>query len=327
MATFFGDKTPALWLPERAFLHFDRLSKKLTIFIPTWFIFLKVFDYWLGTKPIHDWWWYAAAGLFAKIDDISFWIVVAGLLAARNVMKAWFSLPQLASGVSESATSGDLRRTAAFTIAVWMVYLGIMYPTNGTFFVPFPKEERAAQILEGLTNLGLASAFLVYFLLGIITLRRASALKKAGFDCNRLLQCARLLANAPLSFVIAVVAGVFFFPAIQWGAQYLNSHTAVTWWNWAMFHPHPFKEVLGGAIGGCFLVVLYFLPWFWFIRPARRLLCDHCSLKINWFVLIPLIALQQGIPALLILLWREIKQSKGDFQFALLVECKEDSTK
>jgi hypothetical protein len=318
---FFSDATPAIWLPGESFRQFDVVSRWLLIIAPCLLLLLKTYDRWLSTSPSQQWYWYLASGCFGKIDDLSFWIVVAGLLAARNVIKAWASLPNLPPNISRCASVGDLRRLISIVGLIWAVYLAVMYKTNGTFFHDVGRAQRGAQVLEGLTNMALILLFYIYWLLGVITLRYSEDLGAKGTNCKSLEEAAHLLANAPLTFLAATVAGFLLFPFVKWAGQGLYQQTGFSWLDWSMFAPQPLKEILGGFVGACLLVIMYFLPWFWFVPQAKKLLCGNCCFRINWLLFILLVIVQGGIPALIVLYYREVIARKGTVKVALLVHC------
>jgi hypothetical protein len=324
MLAWFNDSTPALWLPERAFDHVDHLSKRLLMATPLIFIGLKILDEHLSGPNASRGWYCIIAGFFAKIDNISFWVVIGGLLSARNAIKAWAQLPPLGKNDSVPVTSGDLRRTVVLALIIVSIYVAVMYPSNGTFFKPVPKQERPAQVLEGLTNCVLAGLFYFFLLAGQVVARRALYLVSVNdpaFTADNRKRCASLLANAPFCVFTAAIGGITFWPLVKYFGSLGYTHLGYAWLDWTAFKPNPWSEVVGGALGGIGLNVAYFLPWLTLFWDSKRILPPGCRLRINKFWITLIIALQGGILSLISSAIKDLTGKVAAFEFFFRVEC------
>jgi hypothetical protein len=325
--SYVSSETAALLLPRKAFEHLNRLSLLLMWCIPPLFILIKIFDRLLSERVSHGWSWCIKSGFFSKIDDLSFWIIIAGLLATRNIMKARILLSSSTSGsgeVAETITSSELKSILWVIFAASGIYVAVRYPTHGTFFNPAIREQRAAQVLEGLMNLALVPPFYIYLMIGHLTLRRAERLiaeKNPKFTCAERKRCAELIGNAPCVMLFAALGGALLFPVIKWAGDFIFKKTHSTFWNWELFQPEPWSEVLFGWIGGVFIVFLYFLPWFVLIKPAGKILCDGCRFRFNWLWMVGLVLIQQAPTTMLIFILKEMLGKQSEFGLVLKVLC------
>lgn len=297
-----GSDNPVVWLPQNFFLEFYDYAKLLIWTIPVAFIAIKVLDRHLEF-PGQDATWYIAAGFFGKIDDLSFWVLIAALLSTAGIMKAATLLPPLPPTISECIKQRELRFCGIATAIAIALYLLVMALTGGTFFNKLPPDHRHAQVLEGCLNVLLVIVFYWYFGVSLSVFRRFSKAVAATSGVplsEELKRAGQLILNAPLTILTALCTSLAFFPLVKYLGEKSFMHFGYRWLNWTMFRPEPFSEVANGIVAALFMVALMFLPYLALYFSGSKILRQRCRISFNWTLLVLLFTLQAGPAAVAI---------------------------
>lgn len=262
-----------------------RLAKVTVCAVPLLFILLKMLDR-LVRDQNTPWWRDIASGYFGKIDDLSFWVLVSGLLSVLMVCAA---LGQLLSSRDPTETGWPIRRFHVFAwLAVSLLaicgYLIGIYLTNGTFFIDLARPERIAQVPEGLLNVFMVCFIYFYCVLGIQAARavcvRLRAVNAPPIEKSTLL-AAEYLLNISFSFLLGALLAFLAVYCLQWLGALLYRWTGLGFFDWSMFKPNPLSELVDSLVAVAFITVIFFLPLLAFFPMIRTALPSWVRMRLN----------------------------------------------
>src|SRR5258706_8660157 len=305
---------PALWITENGVQVLRHLARTFLWAAPLSLIAIKIYDRHLE-YPAAPWQDALLSGFFGKIDDLSFWVVVAGLLSIINLMTATRCLGPYTGLDSLPLKRGEIRFAIRATLFTVSLYILAMYLTGGTFFSELLPQQRSAQILEGVLNLILIVAFQGFTIVAHATVRRCEgqiAAQPQGPLPQNLRDCAASILNAPTTIVIALCAGIFFFPLFKFFGGKAYDSFGYRWLNWTMFKPEPWKEVGNGLLAAAGVIVLMFWPFIPLSFQTWKRVRGRSKITFNWFIILLLVVLQTGIIAAIVVVIRELSSSTRD---------------
>jgi hypothetical protein len=304
--------SPSLWITQDGIDLLHRLSRICLWCVPPALIAIKILDRHYE-YPDTSWSRVFFSGFFGKIDDISFWVMVAGVLSIVQLTAAAKRLGPYGSLDSADLTTGEIRFTLWMTLLTITLYILAMFLTGGTFFTKLPPGQRPAQVLEGVLNVVLIAVFQVFCLAARATIRRFEAKMSAQSVMpiqESLVDCAALILNAPMTILIALCAGFFFFPLVKFLGDVAYKRWNFGWLNWTMFRPEPWNEIRGGLWAATGVIIFMFWPLIPLFLRTRSRTKAHCKIKVDVFFLLLLVVLQTGVIATIILVLRELGSGK-----------------
>lgn len=261
---------------------FMRLAWIMLPCVPILFMLLKVLDrrleYPPSESPDHGVSWYWREGIFGKLDDISFWVLVAGLLAIVYISRAAMLLGKhIPDRVSQLEVSG---RTLCWWLLMLLVaagmYVLIMYPTKGTFFKGLPKQKMIAQVLEGLFNITMIGIAYAYFFLGNAAINTLDRYLK--ISNHTVQQHTSKDGNNPITEVATLLVNTF-WAVLLGGLLSIPVLTTLAYFGITLA---SLNDVLGGISGAILITVLFFSPFGSFHYRLWKLLTGQVRWKRNF---------------------------------------------
>lgn len=262
-----------------------RFGNAAVLAIPLMFVLLKMLDRLLRDQGA-PWWRAIVSGFFGKIDDLSFWVLLSGLLSVLMVCGA---LGQLMTSRDPAETGWPIRRPdvlawLAASVVATSAYLVGIYFTNGTFFIELPRPSRLAQVPEGLLNVLMIGVVYFYCVLGLQATRAVRVRLRAATAppiATTTLVAAEYLLNISFSFILGALVPIIAILSAKWIGALLFEWTGCGIFNWSMFKPDPLSELMDSLAGVAFITAILFLPLLAFFPMIRAALPRRVRMRLN----------------------------------------------